>query len=323
LYTGNNGTQSITVGFQPDFLWIKARSSALNHNIWDAVRTRSKFLYSNLTNAEATSTAGVDLISFDTNGFTLGQDSSANSNSSGGVTYVSWNWKANGSGSSNTSGSITSTVSANTTSGFSVVTYSGNGSNSTVGHGLGVAPKLIILKQRNQVDNWLVYSEAIGAANFLRLNTTDGIISGSPWQSITPTSSVVYLSSGSTSQSGTNYVMYCFAEVAGYSKFGSYTGNGSSDGPFVFTNMRPAYMMVKRTDSTGDWYVVDNTRSPSNVVNLYLAANTFGAEGTYTLCDFLSNGFKMRNTSTEMNASGGSYIYMCFAINPFKYSLAR
>jgi len=333
LYTGNNGTQSITVGFQPDFLWIKARSSALNHNIWDAVRTRSKFLYSNLTNAEATSTAGVDLISFDTNGFTLGQDSSANSNSSGGVTYVSWNWKANGSGSTNTAGSITSTVSANTTSGFSVLTYTGTGSAATIGHGLGVAPSMLIFKSRsNGSENWNVYHKSLGTSNNILLNTTGAAFNDTAFINNTaPTSSV--LSVGGASSTGTNqasgtYVCYAFAPIAGYSAFGSYTGNGSADGPFVFTGFRPAYVLIRVSSAASQWLVFDATRNPSNAADLGLRTNTSTAEelsvgASPVGIDFLSNGFKIRTTDAWANPTSGTIIYAAFATAPFKYSLAR
>jgi hypothetical protein len=321
LYSGNSSTNTITgVGFQPDFTWFKRRDTAVSHGLQNSVTGVTKILRSDTTAAEDTYSGYIQ--SWNSDGFVLGSGDTS-SNQTGG-TYVSWNWRAsNATAVSNTAGSITSTVSANTTAGFSIVTFSGNSTNGTVGHGLGAVPSMVIWKCRNQVEDWQVYHISVVASESLRLNTTAARAGSSAWQSTTPTSSVVYLGAGSTNQTGQNNLLYCFAPIAGYSAFGGYTGNGSTDGPVIFTNMRPAYMMVKRTDSTGDWYVVDNTRSPSNVVNLYLAANTSGAEGTYTLCDFLSNGFKMRNTSTEMNASGGSYIYMAFASNPFKYSLAR
>jgi hypothetical protein len=318
LYTGTGSNLAVTVGFQPDWIWTKARSAVDNNVEVDVLRGIGNILITNNSNAESAYGA---FVSFDTNGFTKAALESVN-----GRTYVAWNWKANGSGSTNTAGSITSTVSASTTSGFSIVTYTGTGANATVGHGIGIAPSMIIIKNRSTSSyDWMVYHTSIGNTQYLRFNQTDAAAtSSSAFNNTSPTSTVFSLGNGSLgNQSTYTYVAYCFAPVAGYSAFGSYTGNGSADGPFVYTGFRPAFVMVKRTDSTGDWYVVDNTRSPSNVVNLYLAANTSGAEGTYTLCDFLSNGFKMRNTSTEMNASGGSYIYMCFATNPFKYSLAR
>jgi hypothetical protein len=315
LYTGNGSTQSVTVGFQPDWVWLKNRGSAGDNGLYDVLRGTTNRLVSNSTNA-ADTISGVT--AFNSSGFLLGADYNASAN-----TFVAWNWKANGSGSTNTSGTITSTVSANTTSGFSVVTYSGNGSNSTVGHGLGVAPKFIILKQRNQVDNWLVYSEAIGAANFLRLNTDGASTSGSPWQSTSPTSSVVYLGSGSTSQSGTDYVMYCFASIAGYSAFGSYTANGSTDGPFIYTGFRPAWILFKGAMAGSNWFLFDSKRSTYNIVNNLLYPNAPNAENTAAgYVDLTSNGFKIRTASGDMN-SFGTYTYACFAENPFKYSLAR
>jgi hypothetical protein len=283
-------------------------------------------LYSNLTNAEATSSAGVDLISFDTNGFTLGQDSSANSNSSGGVTYVAWNWKANGSGSSNSAGSITSTVSANTTSGFSIVTYTGTGANATVGHGLGVAPSMIIIKNRSSALNWICYHVSLGNGNAVFLNLTNASGSDTAWNNTSPTSTVFSLGSAATNANGSGnaLVAYCFAPIAGYSAFGSYTGNGSSDGVFVYTGFRPAYVLIKRTTSAYDWWILDATRATYNAVKGRLYANDSSAESTtYPYLDFLSNGFKLRDADGGLNASGEPYIYACFAQNPFKYSLAR
>jgi hypothetical protein len=334
LWTGNGAlTRSITgVGFQPDFSWIKNRSGSISHALFNSIvgGGANKGLASNNTDSEAAfndnATYGY-LSSFDSDGLSVvrGTDGASSYTNANALSYVAWNWKGGGTGVSNTSGSITSTVSASTTSGFSVVTYSGNGSNSTVGHGLGVAPKFIILKQRNQIDNWLVYSEAIGAANFLRLNTDGASTAGSPWQSTTPTSSVVYLGSGSTSQSGTNYVMYCFAPIAGYSAFGSYTGNGSTDGPFVLTGFRPAWILFKGAGAGTNWFLFDSKRSPYNIVINLLYPNAANAENTAGsgYVDFLSNGFRVKTTAGDMNANGGTYTYVAFAENPFKTSIAR
>jgi hypothetical protein len=325
-YTGNGSTNSITtVGFQPDWTWLKNRSvpaTAGNHFATDAVRGAGIGLYPNLGDAEANNTTL--FTGFTSTGFNVaGTNSSLNEN---GVTYVSWNWKANGSGSSNTSGSITSTVSANTTSGFSVVTYTGNGSNATVGHGLGVAPSMVIVKQRNTTRSWIVYNSNIGATKYLVLDSTNAAATYSFfWNDTAPTSSVFSIGTdGAVNTSGGTYVAYCFAEVAGYSKIGSYTGNGSTDGPFVFTGFRPAFVLVKKSDSGSEsWVIVDTTRNTSNVMNSLLRPNTSDAEATATWIDALSNGFKCRETYTGLNASGGTYIYMAFASNPFKYSLAR
>ena len=341
LWTGNGAsTRAITgVGFQPDFTWIKKRDEALSHLLYDAVRTAgiNKALSSNDANIEpnvnADATYGY-LSSFDSDGISVargtnGTVSYTNANSG---TYVAWNWKANGTGSTNTSGTITSTVSANTTSGFSIVTYTGTGAvGATVGHGLGVIPSMIIQKVRNtgtNDDNWHVYHASIGATGAVFLNLT-AVTSTSNvwWNNIAPTSSVFTVggsaNTGYTNYSTATYVAYCFAPIAGYSAFGSYTGNGSADGPFVFTGMRPAFVMVKRTDSTGDWWIYDTARSTYNAADKVLFADTSAAEITDSNIDLLSNGFKFRTATYQPNTSGGTFIYIAFASNPFKYSLAR
>ena len=320
LYTGNGGTQSITgFNFSPDFIWAKSRSNAVNHNIYDSIRGVNKLLSSSLTDAEYT--GGTGLTSFNSDGYTTGSDSWLNAS---GQTYVAWGWDANGAGSSNTAGSITSTVSANTTAGFSVVSYTASSSASTIGHGLGVAPSMIIQKNRDAVSDWGVYHISVGATKFLKLNDSAAAATNSvPWNDTTPTSTVFSIGTGYTS--GNKYVAYCFAEVAGYSAMGSYTGNGSSDGPFIFTGFRPRYVMIKRSDSTADWNVRDTARSPNNVVGeaLYPNLNLAEYSGTETYLDILSNGFKLRGNWNSSNASGGTYIYMAFAENPFKYANAR
>jgi hypothetical protein len=327
LYTGNGGTQSITgVGFQPDMTWIKVRSTTYDHQLVDAVRGSGKVIHSNLTNAEATLNT---VTSFNSDGFTVNGTTYAGTNGNG-STFVAWNWKANGSGSTNTAGSITSTVSANTTSGFSVVTYTGTGANATVGHGLGVAPSMVICKARTgtSVGAWQTYHSALGATKTVFLNLTDLAYTNSLyWNNTAPTSSVFSLG-GNTDGNGSGYTMvaYCFAEVAGYSKFGSYTGNGSTNGTFVYCGFRPAYVMVKCTNTNGDWFIVDATRSPYNQTFNELVANSSGAEYTGTdfdSMDMLANGFKLRVTNNSANANGNSYIFMAFASAPQKFSLAR
>lgn len=320
-YTGTGATQTISgLNFQPDFVWIKSRSAATDNKLTDAVRGATKGLISNSTGAETTDSTGIT--AFTSSGFTLGSSSVYNNS---GATYVAWCWKANGSGSSNTSGSITSTVSANTTSGFSVVTYTGTGANATVGHGLGVAPSMVIVKQRNTTRSWLVYNSNIGATKYLVLDTTDAAGTYAFfWNNTEPTSSVFSIGTdGAVNTSGGTYVAYCFAPVAGYSAFGSYTGNGSADGPFVFTGFRPAFVLTKRTDSTGDWQLMDSSRDTYNVANKALFPNYALAESTGYSKDFLSNGFKIRDSGASLNASGGTYIYMAFASAPLKFSLAR
>ena len=319
-YTGTGSTQTIAVGFQPDFVWIKSRSAATDHKLTDSVRGVTKALISDTTGAETTDTNGVT--AFTSNGFTIGSDSVYNTNA---ATYVAWCWKAGGTSASNTNGSITSTVSANTTAGFSVVTYTGTGANATVGHGLGVAPSMIILKQRNAVDYWVVWQTALGSTGYLLLNSTNGSSTAATyWNSTTPTSTVFSLGSDSRPNgSGTTYVAYCFAAVAGYSAFGSYTGNGSTDGPFVFTGFRPRWVLVKRSDSTGDWNLHDTSRDAYNVADKSLFPNASNAETTPYYMDILSNGFKIRDSGSSMNTSSGTYIFMALAENPFRNALAR
>ena len=324
-YTGTQTTQSVTgVGFQPDFVWNKDRSAAWTHVLTDSVRGAGKSLFSQSTEIEVTNDGNGNISAFNSDGFTLAGGLRVNAS---GDAIVAWNWKANGSGSTNTSGSITSTVSANTTSGFSVVTYTGTGSAATIGHGLGVAPSMIIVKARNTAGlSWLTYHQSIGATQFLLLNTTDGVSTNSAaWNNTAPTSTVFTAGTGSSvNGSGTTYVAYCFAPVAGYSAFGSYTGNGSADGPFVYTGFRPAYVMFKRTDVSGEnWQIRDAVRDTYNVVNKNLRANLSDAETTFDTMDMVSNGFKLRSNDSGINGSGGTYIYMAFASAPLKFSLAR
>jgi hypothetical protein len=320
LWTGNGSSQTISsYDFQPDFAWIKSRSTSDNHNLMDAVRGATKRICSNLSSAESTETQM--LTAFTSNGFSLGTDAGVNGS---GATYVGLAWKANGAGSSNTAGSITSTVSASPTAGFSVVTYTGTGANATVGHGLGVAPTMFIVKRRDTIDDWFVYNQNIGNTNYLRLNSVSASATFNFWQNTNPTSSVFSISSDvSVNGSGSTYVAYCFAPVAGYSAFGSYAGNGSADGAFVYTGFRPKFVMIRSTSNLREWFMVDTARSTYNVVNLYLRANTSSAQGTDTIMDIVSNGFKMRNSDTAFNGSGETYIYMAFAENPFKNALAR
>jgi hypothetical protein len=331
LYTGNGtSTQTITgVGFQPDWVWTKSRSNTSNHSLVDSVRGGTKVLISELTDSEYT---GTWINSFNSDGYVLGSNST-NSNASG-YTYVAWNWKANGSGSTNTAGSITSTVSANTTSGFSVVTYTGTGSNATVGHGLGSVPKMMIVKGRSTAYNWRVYHVSTGNDGCLFLNTTAAYSSNSAiWNTTTPTSTVFSIGTDvGVNESASTNVAYVFAEVAGYSKFGSYTGNGSGDGPFIYCGFRPAYVMIKCSSASGtssNWIVQDTTRDTYNAMPDILIPNLSNAEltdataSTGYLIDCLSNGFKIRTNNSNWNANGSTYIFMAFATSPFKYSLAR
>jgi len=331
LYTGNGSTQSITNSgsFQPDWVWIKGRSVSYSNLLFDAVRGTNKSIFSNNTNAEVTDTDA--LTAFNSNGFTMGAKADINGS---GTTYVGWQWKANGAGSTNTSGSITSTVSANTTSGFSIVTYTGTGANATVGHGLGVAPSMLIIKKRSAsgADGaWIVgHVGIVMGTGRLILNDTDSNSNAGAsvlWNSTAASSTVFSLGDyTAVNNSGSTYVAYCFAPIAGYSAFGSYTGNGSADGPFVYTGFRPAYILIKRSSGVDGWFVMDSKRNTYNVANAILQPNNFATESVDTTnygVDFLSNGFKIRNASTYYNASGGTLIYMAFAESPFKYSIAR
>ena len=317
-YTGNGSTNTITgLRFQPDFVWIKGRSGATDHALYDAVRGTTKDLVSNSTAAETTQSTG--LTSFNSDGFTLGALSKVNTN---GATYVAWCWKANGAGSSNTQGSITSTVSVSTTAGFSVVTYSGTLTSAgvaTVGHGLGVAPKMIISKSRG-TSQWVVQHASLTSPSyFLYLNTTDAQDNKVANGTMSSPTSTVFSTNWTTglNTSGSNFVAYCFAEIAGFSKFGSYTGNGSADGPMVYLNFAPKFVMTKRTDTTSDWIIYDTSRNTYNVTDLRLFPNLSNAETQAGGMDLLSNGFKLRDTGASQNASGGTYIYMAFASNPF------
>ena len=318
LYTGNGSTQSITFdeskAMQPDCTWIKVRNDANVTLVHDVIRGATKEIYTPLTNAEATDANG--LTAFNSNGFSVGSAFGVNRS---GYNFVNWSWKANGAGVSNTVGTISSTVSANTTSGFSIVTGTFASVNSqTVGHGLGVAPSMVILKRRNIVESWTTYHKSLGATKALSLNTTDASSTNIGfWNNTEPTSSV--FSFGNYFNSTNNFVLYCFAEVKGYSKAFSYTGNGSSDGTFVYCGFRPAWILRKRTDSGGDWYIEDNKRNTYNPVDLILQPNLSSTEGTASSMsvDFLSNGFKVRGTSLDGNASSGTYIGIAFSENPF------
>ena len=317
LYTGNGGTNAITgVGFQPDWVWIKNRPDAKDHQIYDSVRGTTKVIGSDRTSAEATVSNG--LTAFGSDGFTVGADSNVNDN---GDSHVSWNWLASNTTASNSNGSITSTVSANTTSGFSVVSYTGTGANATVGHGLGSAPSMIIVKNRSAVKDWVIYHKSLGNTKFLEFTTSGEQTASNRWNNTTPTNSVFSLGSDNGANgSGNSHIAYCFAEKKGFSKFGSYTGNGNADGTFVYTGFKPAFYMIKRTDSTGSWIIKDNKRPGYNVNGSYLVANDSLAESTGSgnvASDELSNGFKIRGTSSSLNTSGGTYIYMAFASNPF------
>ena len=323
LYTGNGSTQSITNadGFKPDLVWGKCRSNSYNHALVDSNRGVSRWLGSNSTSAEIY-TAGDFLTAFNSNGFSVGSAGVYNANAE---SYVAWQWQAGqGTTSSNTSGSITSTVSVNATAGFSIATItmptSGVG---TFGHGLSVAPSLVILKGRSNATGWAVYHASTGNTGYTVLNTTAAFTTdANAFNNTSPTSSVFTI--GTTFNNLGTYVAYCWAQVAGFSQFGSYVGNGSTDGPFVYLGFRPKFLMIKCSSSTMNWVILDTSRNTFNVAGSLLYPNDSAAEGTLASLDILSNGFKLRDaTGGWINSSGSTFIYAAFAENPFKNALAR
>ena len=316
LYTGDGtSSRSITgVGFQPDWIWIKGRNQARNNTLFDIVRGVQIQLHTNKTSAESTQSNA--LSSFDSDGFSVGDNTGVNENT---TTYVSWNWLAGGSASSNSDGSITSSVSANTTAGFSIVSYTGNSTGgATVGHGLGSVPNWIIVKDRDNTRSWTVYHQGMGNTHGIYLNATSTKDDDSVyWNDTTPSSSVFTLGSSNETNASASMIAYCFAEKKGYSKFGSYTGNGDTDGTFVYTGFRVGWVMIKRTDGANGWYIYDSTRDPENQNTKALLPAESDAEQDESGMDLLSNGFKLRNTDGSKNGSGNSYIYMAFAESPF------
>jgi len=328
LYTGTGANLTVantnnTFSFQPDFVWLKCRATARVHGLFDSVRGASRALSSNNTNAEDYDTTnGVQ--AFNSNGFSVGSVATWNAN---GEAYVGWNWKGGGTAVTNTAGSITSSVSANPTAGFSVVTYTGTIANATVGHGLGVAPRMIIARNRTNVVNWIVYHANLTSASYyLTLDETNGQTSNSIfWQGVAPTSTVFSLGANSSCNGSTSNIAYCFAPISGYSAFGSYTGNGSTDGPFVYCGFRPRFVLIKIISSATHWVIIDSSRDTYNVMPSRQCPNLALSDATLSdpTCDFLSNGFKARTTTATSNQSGSTYIYAAFAENPFNISRAR
>jgi hypothetical protein len=319
LYSGNGSTNAQTgVGFQPGWIWIKNRDGgggSHDHYVFDQVRGTTKYLRPNETNGQGTASG---VTSFDSDGFTLGSSDGMNEN---GRTFVSWNWKANGQGSSNTDGSInTLYTSANTTSGFSVSTWNGTGSNGTIGHGLGKVPKMLIIKRTDGTQAWMVYHTAPGNNSEGQITTSAFSASSTAWQDTDPTSSVFYVSGSagdSVNASGYAYVGYAFAEVKGFSKIGKYVGNGSADGPFIYTGFKPAFVMFKNYQSNGDnWVIQDNKREGFNPNNRRIFPNDSAEENTSAFrIDMVSNGFKLVSSDSDANASE-NFLYMAFAEEP-------
>ena len=315
LYTGNSGTNAQTaVDFQPDITWIKTRShSGYNHVAVDAVRGVTKEIRPNLNTAEITTTNS--FTSFDSDGFTLGADSGDNYNKTGN-TYCAWNWKAGGTGSANTDGSDNSTVSVNTTAGISIVKWTPSGSNATVGHGLGAVPECMLSFRLGGAQDRFVYHKDIGNTKYVRLNqTTAPTTDANAWNNTTPTSSVFSVGS---QFGGSDSVQYCFTSVKGFSKIGSYTGNGNADGSFIYTGFKPAWVLIKDSGRTESWYIFDNRRLGYNGGMADLIANSTAAESSSsaTLLDLVSNGFKLRGTTDHLNGSGQNFIFMAFAEAP-------
>lgn len=329
IYAGTSATHQIPNGINMasngGLVWTKSRSQAgADPVMYDSIRGAGYFLKTDSTASEIYS--AISLVSFDADGVTFGADTAQGySNYAPYGNYVAWAWAAGGSGVTNTAGSITSTVSANTTSGFSVVTFTGTGANATVGHGLGVAPSMIITKVRNQADNWYVYHVSAGTDKLLYLNLTNATVTNtSIWQNTAPTSSVFYIGGAGFPNTWTE-VAYCFAEVAGYSKFGSYTGNQNNNGPFVYCGFKPAYVMIKSSTGATNWVVLDDKRDTYNVEKNKLYPNTSDAEDTSgeNSIDFVANGFKIRSDTNKINDPGATYIFAAFASAPLKFSLAR
>jgi hypothetical protein len=326
LYTGNGSTQTISgLGFSPDLVWIKNRAAADNHKLTDIVRGATEELESNTDDAEATNADG--LTQFNADGFDLGDDDEYNTSSEA---YVAWAWDAGTSTVTNTDGSISSQVRANASAGFSVVTYTGNATaGATVGHGLGVAPSFVICKTRQTAaaNEWTIYHQSLG--NTKSLYFTTAAASGSDagfWNNTSPTSTVVTLGNYDVvNASGISLIMYAWAPVAGYSSFGSYTGNGSADGPFVYTGFRPRWILFKESSASGNsWFIYDSVRGAYNVVTQRLVPDASLAELTnFNTLDMLSNGWKVRDSNSAWNASGATYIYAAFAEHPFQYARAR
>ena len=326
LYTGNDASnRGITgVNFAPNWVWIKKRNHAAGGVISDTVRGAGKVLYPSETNAEGSESAS--FVSFDSDGYTISQDAGVGLNVNS-HTYVGWNWKAGGSASSNSNGSITSSVSANTTAGFSIVSYTGNGTDgATVGHGL-TSPKLVLIKDRDNSTPWLMYGfpnhpTFATDGDLIKLNLSDALVSNDSTTELSiGSSTVTFVDAGSAiNANSAKFIMYCFQEIKGYSKFGSYEGNGNADGTFLHLGFRASFFMCKRTNSSDDWFIFDNKREGYNVDNDELRANTTGTEGTTDRIDILSNGIKHRNSGSAQNGSGSTYIFMAFAESPFTNS---
>tara|TARA_R110002012_G_scaffold161175_1_gene323351 strand:- start:33 stop:1088 length:1056 start_codon:yes stop_codon:yes gene_type:complete len=322
LYSGTGSSNSVTLGgnsdLQPDLVWIKSRNqSGYNPNWTDVVRGVQKIVWPNRQNGQ--NTYADSLTSFNSDGFTIGADSANGEQNLSGESYVSWCWKAGGSASNNTTGDITASQSANATAGFSISTFNTSGQSGTMtcGHGLGAVPKFIIIKPYDTSDDWYVYHSSMTNDRYIRLNQENAeTTNDATWALTTPTSSVFSIGAGFWGANSNGLLCYAFSEVRGYSKFGAYQGNGQTDGVFVFCGFQPSLVIIKRTGGNGDWEVLDNKRLGYNPRVETLATNNSSAEGNYNRIDILSNGFKVRSTSANVNNSNEEYIYMAWAQNP-------
>ena len=316
LYTGtgasNAQTFPETTAMQPDLVWIKNRDTTDFHNWYDAIRGSTKYLKidgsAEVTNAES-------LKSFDSDGFTVGTMAECNTNTED---YVSWNWQANGAGSANEDGITASTVSVDTARGFSIVKWTGTGSTTTVGHGLGAIPDMFICKCTTTTDTWGTYAKSIGNTAAIWISSNGAPYAHAAYfNNTSPTADVFTVNSDGSTNASSTMMAYCFTSIKGYSKFGSYVGTGSaSNGPFIYTGFRPAWLMIKKTSGTGDWVIFDSERSPSNVTKKTLLADTTAIEGNVSDIDMLSNGFKLQYTDSDTNTNDGDYLFMAFAEFP-------
>jgi len=324
IYTGNETARAITFDgnsdLDVDWIWLKSRSASGNHHVYDTVRGTQKFVRTNLTNAEGTNGGTDGVTAFGSNGFTVGANTGSNAD---GVTFVGWGWKAGTSVSGNSTGSGTAKAysgSVSTDAGFSIIKYIGNGTSAhTIPHHLGAVPQWVLIKETSNSSDWMGYHIGIGNTKTIKLNEPDAPVDRTDWwNDTTPTSSVVTLGdNGEINQNDTNYIMYAWCGKQGYSKFGIFTGNGNADGAFIYTGFSPAWVVVKRSDDSNGWLMNDNKRSPFNVSSAKLETHLGSAESSFVALDFLSNGFKIRTNDADMGASGGTYIYMAFAQQPF------
>ena len=324
IYTGTGSSQSIDTGFAPDWVWIKKRSGTANNCLYDTIRGATKTLHSDVANGE--STDAQLLTAFETDGFTVGTGANVNESS---ATFVSWNWKAGTAFTNDASatgvGSIDSAGSVNTDAGFSIVSWTGTGSNGTLAHGLGSVPKMIIVKNRDGTQGWGVYHASLGNTKYLQLNASAAVGTASTfWNNTTPTSSVFSIgTSGWMNDSSNKYIAYIFSDVKGYQKSGSFIGNGNANGSYTHLGFSPAFLFLKNTaDSGGNWQLFDNKRDPNNVANHRLFPSLSNAENSDTNnnIDFLSNGFKMRTSNGDTNSNGVTFIYYAVASSPFTTS---